>query len=234
MDIVDANVLALAPLWYVAFLLSLTCHEASHAWAAERLGDPTAAIGGQVTLNPAPHIRREVFGTVIVPFLSFALSGFMIGWASAPYNPLWQQRYPKRAAWMALAGPAANLALVLLAALLIHTGLALGWFEYPDTLSFTHVVAPGATELGEAGAIFLSILFSLNLLLMAFNLIPVPPLDGATAIGLLLPDEAALKLLDFFRQPGFSILGLVLAWRFFGELFSPLFFWCARALYGVF
>ena len=230
----DPSVLALAPLWYVAFLLSLTCHEAGHAWAAEKLGDPTAALGGQVSLNPIPHIRREVFGTVIVPILSLLLGGWMIGWASAPYDPLWQRRYPKRAAWMALAGPAANLALVLLAGALIHAGLAAEWLARPESLRFTQIVAPGPSEASEAGALFLSILFSQNLLLMAFNLIPVPPLDGATAIGIVLPEEFALKLLDFFRQPGFSILGLVLAWRFFGELFSPMFFWFARALYGVF
>jgi Zn-dependent protease len=214
--------------------MALTCHEAAHAWVANRLGDSTAAMGGQVTLNPVPHIRREVFGTVVVPILSLLLSGWMIGWASAPYDPGWQRRYPKRAAWMALAGPAANLALVIVAGILIHAGLAAGWFERPESLRFTQIVAPGEGELSEAGALFLSILFSQNLLLMAFNLIPVPPLDGATAIGLILPDEAALKLLDFFRQPGFSILGLVIAWRFFGDLFSPLFFWFARALYGVF
>ena len=230
----DPNLLALAPLWYVAFLLSLTCHEAAHAWAADKLGDPTAAQGGQVSLNPIPHIRREIFGTVIVPILSLLIGGWMIGWASAPYNMLWQQRYPKRAAWMALAGPAANLLLVIVAGILIHAGLAGGWLERPEFLRFSQIVAPGPDADSEAAALFLSILFSQNLLLMAFNLIPVPPLDGATAIGLLLPDELALKLLDFFRQPGFSILGLVLAWRFFGELFTPLFFWFGRALYGVF
>jgi Zn-dependent protease len=231
---VDTSVLALAPLWYVAFLLALTCHEAAHAWAADKLGDPTAALGGQVTLNPIPHIRREVFGTVVVPLLSLLLSGWMIGWASAPYNPRWQQRYPKRAAWMALAGPAANLVLVIVAGILIHIGLAAGWLARPDSLGFSHIVAAGPSETSEAGALFLSILFSQNLLLMAFNLIPVPPLDGATAVGIFLPDHLALKLLDFFRQPGFSILGLVIAWRFFGDLFFPIFFWCGRALYGIF
>ncbi|MCB1021587.1 MAG: site-2 protease family protein [Acidobacteria bacterium] len=231
---VDSSLLALLPLWYVAFLLSLTCHEAAHAWAAEKLGDPTAALGGQVSLNPLPHIQRELFGTVIVPILSLLIGGWMIGWASAPYNPLWQQRYPKRAAWMALAGPAANLLLVLLAAVSIHAGIATGWLTRPESLHFTQIVSPGASPASEAVALFLSILFSENLLLMAFNLIPLPPLDGATAVGLILPDEMALRMLNFLRQPGFSILGLVLAWRFFGDLFTPLFFWCGRALYGVF
>src|SRR3954463_846660 len=100
--------LALAPLWYVTFLLSTTCHEAAHAWAAKLGGDLTAFHGGQVTLNPVPHIKREPFGLVLIPILSFFMGGAMLGWASAPYDPLWSRRYPKRAAWMSLAGPAAN------------------------------------------------------------------------------------------------------------------------------
>ncbi len=98
--------IALGFLWYIAFLFSLTCHEASHALVARWGGDLTAAEGGQVTLNPLPHIRREIFGTVIVPILSYVLGGWMIGWGSAPYDPRWRYQYPRRAAWMALAGPA--------------------------------------------------------------------------------------------------------------------------------
>ena len=70
--------IALFPLWYVAFLLSLTCHEAAHALVAKWGGDLTAYSSGQVTLNPLPHIRREPFGTVLVPILSFLLSGWML------------------------------------------------------------------------------------------------------------------------------------------------------------
>ena len=229
----DPSVLALAPLWYVAFLMSLPCHEAAHAWAARLGGDDTAARGGQVSLNPAPHVRREPFGTVVVPLLSLLLGGWMIGWASAPFDPYWQQRYPRRAAWMALAGPAANLALAVVAGVLIHAGMAMGAFE-PGSIGFTSIVAATGGDASQAGALFLSLLFAQNILLMAFNLLPVPPLDGATAIGLLLPDEAARKLQDFFRQPGFSILGLLLAWHFFGRIFYPFFAWSARALYGIF
>ena len=71
----DSEVLAVAPLWYVACLLSVTCHEAVHAWAALRLGDDTAARGGQVTLNPMPHIQRELLGMVVVPLVSLSISG---------------------------------------------------------------------------------------------------------------------------------------------------------------
>ena len=74
-------------IWYVVFLFSTTCHEASHSLAAKWGGDLTAFRGGQVTLNPLPHMKREPFGMLVVPLLSFLLGDWMIGWASAPYDP---------------------------------------------------------------------------------------------------------------------------------------------------
>ncbi len=90
--------LLLGVIWYIVFLFSTTCHEGAHALIARIGGDPTAFHGGQVTLNPWPHIRREPFGLVVVPILSYFVAHWMIGWASAPYDPAWQQRYPRRAA----------------------------------------------------------------------------------------------------------------------------------------
>ncbi len=230
----DPEILSYAPLWYVAFLLSLTCHEAAHALAAQLGGDDTAARGGQVTLNPLPHIQREPTGTILAPIISLVLAGWMIGWASAPYDPYWQQRYPRRAAWMALAGPAANLVLAILAGLVIIGGVYNGYFEVPESISFTGLVVPVGEGTVEAVAVFLSILFAQNILLMAFNLMPFPPLDGATAIGLILPEEMMLKWLDFMRQPGFSLLGIILAWHLFGEVFTPVFVFAVRTLYWPF
>lgn len=226
-----ADALALAPLWYVIFLLSTTCHEAAHALVAKLGGDDTAARGGQVTLNPVPHIRREPFGMVLVPILSLALGGVMFGWASAPYDPYWRQRHPHRAAWMALAGPGANLVLVLLAAVLIHGGITAGSFEIPASPRFTALVVPTGGETTEALAIGVSILFSLNLLLMTFNLFPVPPLDGATAIGLLMSEEQALKVYGFLHQPQFGLIGLLLAWYLFDKVFGPVFLFAIQLLY---
>src|SRR5512139_3082516 len=91
--------------FYVVFLFSTTLHEAAHAWAALRGGDPTAYQGGQVSLDPMPHIRREPFGMVVLPLLTALATGWPFGYASAPYNPNWAVRHPDRAAWMALAGP---------------------------------------------------------------------------------------------------------------------------------
>jgi hypothetical protein len=72
--------LAIGVLWYVVFLLSTTAHEASHALVAKLGGDPTAFHGGQVTLDPLPHIRREPFGMVLIPILSYATGGWMMAW----------------------------------------------------------------------------------------------------------------------------------------------------------
>ena len=209
-------------LWYLVFIASTVVHEASHALASYKLGDPTAYHGGQVTLNPIPHIHRELIGTVIVPILSFFMGGWMIGWASTPYDPNWARTYPKRSAWMALAGPGANLVLILAAAGLIHAGMALGMFLPPETIRFSHVVASVQPGIGAALAKLISILFSLNLILLFFNLLPCPPLDGSGIIPLFLRDETAVRYLDFIATSPLRYLGLFLAWEFFDKIFGPI------------
>jgi len=217
-----ADTLALGVTWYAAFLLSLTCHEAAHALAAKWGGDPTAYHGGQVSLNPLPHMRREWLGMLVIPLITYASSGFMMGWASAPYDPNWQRRYPRRAAWMALAGPAANFALVLLAAAAIRIGLAAGVFTAPGWAGFAQLVVAGTPSAAALGA-FLSILFSLNLLLGVFNLLPIPPLDGNTGAGVLLGERAALRFAELSRNPTFALLGILAAWQVFGRISGPVF-----------
>ena len=177
--------LALLPMWYVAFLLSTTVHEASHALVGKKMGDHTAE--DQITINPLPHIQREPVGTVVVPLLSYVLGGWMLGWASAPFDPYWRVRYPHRGAWVALAGPMSNLILAVIAGVCIHIGLASGVFTYPYMLSFSHLVSAADPGVWEGAALFVSILFSLNILLFAFNLIPLPPLDGSKIVGSMLP-----------------------------------------------
>lgn len=228
----DANQLAFGLLWFVAFLFSTTCHEAGHAWAARRGGDMTAYAGGQVSLNPIPHIRREPFGMLIMPLLSYYMAGWMMGWASAPYNPQWARRHPRRAAWMALAGPAANFTLVLAAAALMHAGILGGYFKLTGRLSFDGMVAGVGSGPAEGAAAFLSVLFTLNLLLGAFNLLPFPPLDGFSVLGLFLPEQATLKLMDFRDTLGsMTLIGLLVAWRMFDYIFVPVFRTGAELLY---
>src|SRR6516165_7519690 len=136
-------------IWYVVFLFSTTCHEASHSLAAKLGGDLTAFHGGQVTLNPLPHMRREPFGMVVVPLLGILTGGGIIGWASAPYDPMWQLRHPKRAALMSLAGPAANFTLVILAAIAMHAGMFAGVFQPATRLSSTHLVSAATPGIWE-------------------------------------------------------------------------------------
>src|SRR5262245_48041940 len=235
MEQLSPDFLALGLIWYIVFLFSTTCHEASHALVAKLDGDPTAFHGGQVTLNPAPHIQREPFGMVVVPILSYVLGGWMIGWASAPYDPWWQERHPRRAALMSLAGPGANFALMLIAAICIRVGLAVDVFRPPVSVSFAHIVdvahLEGAGSLIRFASTFLSVLFFENLLLGTFNLLPVPPLDGGTGVTLLMSERAALRFLSFTREPMFQMAGLVASWWLFDKAFDPIFTLALSVLY---
>jgi Zn-dependent protease len=226
--------LALGVIWYIVFLFSTTCHEAAHSFVAKIGGDTTAAEGGQVTLNPIPHIVRSPFGMVVVPIASFLLGGWMIGWASAPFDPNWQRQYPRRAGWMALAGPAANFTLMLLAGVAIRVGIAARYFHAPQSgFNFDGIVAPMGSDAPSFLTSALSILFVLNLLLGAFNLLPVPPLDGSTGVLVAMSENAALHYLDWIRRSGgYAMLGLLVAWRFFDAIFQPLFFLALRLLYS--
>lgn len=224
--------LALGLLWYVVFLLSTTCHEAAHSLVAKWGGDPTAFHGGQVTLNPIPHIKREPFGMLLFPIITYALSHWMMGWASAPYDPNWSRLHPRRAAKMALAGPASNFILAATAALCVHIGIGSGFFAPPVEISFTQIVDPASPGIAEGAARFVSLLFSLNILLGTFNLLPFPPLDGFNALGILMTDETSSRFLAFgdsIRR--YSIIGLLISWRIFGSLYGPIFSFALRALY---
>ncbi len=221
-----------ALIYYVVFLLSTTLHEAAHAWAAARGGDLTAYHGGQVSLNPIPHIKREPIGMVALPLLSSFLSGWPFGFASAPYDVNWARRYPKRAGIMALAGPAANLSLVLVAAILIRIGVAADLFYAPETARFGQIVGTDAGALWPAIARLIGVVFSLNLLLCAFNLLPFPPLDGSGALPLLMNPEMTTRYQEFiWGNPALSWIGMVAAWQLFDVVFHPLFFGALNLLY---
>lgn len=212
MNTFGPQALLLGFMYYVAFLFSTTCHEAAHALAAKLGGDNTAALSGQVSLNPIPHIRRSPYGMVIFPLLSFfLLRGGMIGFASAPYDPLWERRHPRRSAWMALAGPAANFTLMLLAVAGLRLGASLGWIQW-DPYTGPHGFA----------AVFLIIFFSLNLLLGIFNLLPAPPLDGSTAIMLFMSEGTAQRYLDWVRGGTFALPGILVSLVVFRYIYPPI------------
>jgi Zn-dependent protease len=218
-------------IWYIVFVFSTTCHEAAHAWVAYRFGDLTAYAGGHVTLDPVPHIRRSPLGMVVIPILSFWLNGWMVGWASVPVNPHWAARHPKQAAVMSLAGPAANLLLATLALVVMRALLGAG-LVVPGYGSISHLVAvPGeAKSLLGAAAEGLSVMLVLNLILGIFNLIPLPPLDGASVL-----EGTTSRVTGSFYQrlreiPGYEMLGLLVAWQVFPYVSRPVLGWALSLL----
>ena len=216
------ELLASGFLQYVVFLFSTTCHEAAHALAAKLGGDMTAFEGGQVTLNPLPHIRREPFGMVMMPLLGIFTQSGLIGWASAPYDPMWSIRHPKRAGLVSLAGPAANFTLAILAGIGLRLGITTGYL--------TRAAQGGVME-GVAAV--LATFFELNLLLGIFNLIPFPPLDGYGALSLLTSEDGARRLMHWRMQfRGFAIIGLVLAWQVVPQVYNPVLQFGINMIYG--
>jgi Zn-dependent protease len=223
---------ASAVVFYIVFLFSTTLHEAAHAWAAARGGDLTAYHGGQVSLSPIPHIRREPVGMVLLPLISLVATGWPFGFASAPYDPAWARRYPRRAGVMALAGPAANLLLVLIAAACIRIGVGADVFAPPQSISFGKIVGTQLDGWWPAVAHMLGVLFSLNLLLCAFNLLPFPPLDGSGALPLLMTPGVTRRYQDFiWSNPAISLVGIIIAWQLFDKVFQPIFFAAIGLLY---
>ena len=166
-------------------LISLTIHEAAHAWTADRLGDPTARMLGRVSLNPLVHI--DWVGTVLLPLLAMFSGLLLIGWAKpVPVNTR-NLRHPRRDFMLvAAAGPISNLLQALAAAFILRGTVATG-------------AAP------TLGVTFLTQFVFTNLALAFFNLIPVPPLDGGNvALGLMPPRLAASYAQ--LRSYGFLIL----------------------------
>lgn len=215
-----------ALLFYVVLLVSLVVHEAAHALFALLGGDRTAYVGGQVTLNPVPHIQREPFGTVILPLMSLFLSGgrFCMGFAHAPYDPVWARFHPRRAALMAAAGPLANLTLAALAFVIIKMLVAAdlanvtGQFFELDRIA-RPLDAP--TGLVAAACRILSVFLGLNVLLATLNLYPIPPLDGAAVLEGLFPRLGFVY--DFIRrEPVLLIACMIGVWYTMGPVIWPV------------
>lgn len=219
-------------LWFAAFLFSTTVHEAMHAFAGWKGGDPTAYHGGQVSLSPLPHVQREPLGMVVVPLLTAFTHGWPMGWASAPYDPVWAERHPTRAAVMAAAGPAGNAIIALCAFGLLKLGVLSGLYLSPDHVSFEALVETAGTGAAGYAGTALSILLMLNVFLCAFNLLPLPPLDGGAIVQLVLPDAAARTLSAMQSHPLGSTIGLLIAWRVFPVLTDPLFSAVLRLLHS--
>jgi Zn-dependent protease len=161
--------------WALPLIFAVTVHEAAHGWVANRLGDPTARQLGRITFNPLPHI--DPIGTLLVPMLMLALTGFLIGWAKPVPVVASRLHSPKRdMAVVAAAGPFVNLVMALLWSLILLLA--------HNLVHSAQAVAIPLLLMAVAG-IFI------NLVLMAINLLPIPPLDGGRIVAGLLPDAVA-------------------------------------------
>lgn len=181
-------------LWLLLLLPSITFHEYMHGWAAYKLGDPTAKNAGRLTLNPLKHI--DPFGTVLLPLLLAMAGGPIFGYAKpVPVNPRYFKDIRKGDLITGVAGPAANLALALLGAVAVRAA------EF-----FSPTLSGGWTWVYLVGAL----LVRTNLVLMFFNLIPLPPLDGSSIVPMFLSDKA-LNWWYGVQRYSFGVL-LVLMW----------------------
>jgi len=197
------NLILMAP----AFLLAITLHEAAHAWAANKLGDPTGRWAGRISLDPKVHF--DPIGGLV--FLITALAGTAFGWAKpVPVNP-YNFRHPRRDMMLvSLAGPLTNLAQLALWAGLFHLSVKTlghvdaGWVDVLLTLIFLGAV--------------------INAVLFLFNLVPIPPLDGSRVLAWVLPERDA-QALDRLEPYGLMILCAVLILSSNLNLISPLVSW---------
>jgi Zn-dependent protease len=171
-------------------LFAITMHNAAQAYAAKYFGDMTAFAAGRVTTNPLAHI--DPFGTVILPALLYLTTGFAFGYAKPLPIDYGRLRKPKRdMAFVALAGTAANF------------GMALLWLIFGMLLERFGVTEPFPNRVAQAGVIT-------NLVLLAFNLLPIPPMDGGRVMFSLLPNKLAYKYARIEPYGFFILLGLML------------------------
>jgi Zn-dependent protease len=150
----------------VILIFSVVIHEVSHGYAAYFLGDNTAKYQGRLNLNPLNHL--ELFGSFILPVITYMSGGLIIGWAKpVPFNPynLRDQKWGE--AKVAIAGPLSNIFIALVFGLLIRFGIAM--------------------QFGQAFVYISSVIVLINLMLAVFNLVPIPPLDGSKVLFSLLP-----------------------------------------------
>jgi Zn-dependent protease len=187
-------------IWFVPpFLLAISFHESAHAYVAYRLGDPTARDLGRVTLNPLPHI--DIFGFIALFLVHF-------GWAKpVPVNPYNLKNPIRDNLWISLAGPVSNLILAIISALVFRA-----------LLPFT-----AANPTGEFILTMLQLSVALNIVLMVFNLIPLPPLDGFHVLEGLVSTETYVRLQKLRQFGPMLLLAVVLfGGRFLGAIFSPV------------
>ncbi len=198
-------------IWAIPVLVSIIFHEVAHGYVAFRLGDPTAARMGRLTLNPLSHI--DLFGTILFPLILILIRApFLFGYAKPVPVNFQNLRNPKRdMIWVALAGPATNLVLALLSLLVLRIIVGLD-VDHGGGVS-SAIFIPLA-KMASASA-------SINIILAVFNAFPIPPLDGGRVLVGLLPDPQS-RMVARIEPYGFLIIMLLLASHAIDAVLFPL------------
>ncbi|HMK30607.1 MAG TPA: site-2 protease family protein [Terriglobales bacterium] len=187
----------------IAFLFAISVHESAHAWTANRCGDPTARMLGRITLNPIKHI--DPVGTILLPAIAMISHFPVIGWAKpTPVDPRHFKNPVRDDILVSVAGPVSNL-IVASAAVL---GLAIIALTSPLGRALVHGFAPETNSILMPITLLLYEFMYINVLLAAFNIIPIPPLDGSHVLRHLLPDGAR-RIYDTMGVLGLLLLFLV-------------------------
>ena len=189
----------------VPIIFAITVHEVAHGWVASKLGDPTAKLAGRLTLNPVKHI--DPLGTVVIPLIMIALTPFAFGWAK-PVPVDWRNlRQPRRdMALVAAAGPGANIIMLALWTLLLSV--------LPTTGADASYMPALLSEMAKIGII-------INIVLIALNLLPLPPLDGSRIVTAFLSPAAAHKY-NMLERWGLPILVVLIFTGVLGKILHPL------------
>ncbi|HEY4511782.1 MAG TPA: site-2 protease family protein [Candidatus Paceibacterota bacterium] len=191
-------------------IMSVVAHEVAHAWSAELLGDPTPRLAGRLTLNPLRHL--DLFGSLIVPLITFFAGGIIFGWAKPV---VWNPYNIRNARWgeglIAFAGPLTNLLIALFFSLIIRFVAPL----YPLPLSFIDIS---------------QYIILINITLAIFNLVPVPPLDGSKILFMLIPPhyQHVREMIERYSMVLILIFIFVL-WRFI----TPVIPWLYKIFTGL-
>ena len=200
-------------------IASLSVHEAAHAWAADRLGDPTARHLGRLSLNPAVHV--DPIGTLLFPAIAMLTNLPLIGWAKpVPVDPRYLKHPTRDFALIAAAGPASNLAMAVIGAVIF---------------AMLPTAAPGdisARVMTSAPRQIFFVFTYLNVMLAVFNMIPVPPLDGGNVLLGVLP-AAGARIVEQLRPYGFILLYALMLTGVLGNFVWPIAAFIARLLLGL-
>ncbi len=198
-------------IWAIPILVAIVFHEVAHGWVAFRLGDPTAARMGRLTLNPISHI--DLFGTVIIPLiLVIAHAPFLFGYAKPVPVNFQNLRNPKKdMIWVALAGPATNIILAFVSFLLLKILISL---DLPRDGSLASIVVIPLIYMLHASA-------RINIVLAVFNTFPIPPLDGGRVLVGLLPEPHSTTVARV-EPYGFLIILVLLMSHLLDAVLSPL------------